>query len=90
MLYHPPMQSWVLTVTLSKLKKIKFYTSTNLRDWLPTGEFTLNDSVKAGFLKEGEDSSAEWRSAEMFPLYSVETDQFRWVLVLNLKSSGGY
>jgi fructan beta-fructosidase len=72
-IYHPQINQWVMTLTATKPKKLIFYQSKNLRDWRHTGDFTLNDAIQTKFLETGEEG-AEWKSAEMFPLYNSWTD----------------
>lgn len=58
-----------------------------MREWKKTGDFSIKDAYHSRFLNFQE-TDCQWHSAEMFPLYNIGKEQYRWVLVINLRGCG--
>ncbi len=72
--YHTPSEYWVMLLTVGT--RIRFYRSSNLRDWTPTGEFGADAGAHGGV----------WECPDLFPL-AVDGDRAekKWVLVTSVK-----
>lgn len=64
-------KSWVMVVAMSMEKKILFYSSTNLKDWIKMSEFGSKG------ITEG-----VWECPDLFPL--SYKDKTKWILTVNL------
>ncbi|MEP7344519.1 MAG: glycoside hydrolase family 32 protein, partial [Gemmatimonadaceae bacterium] len=74
--WHAPTSRWVMTVALSKEKKLRFYTSPDLKQWKQAGEF--GPAGATGGL---------WECPDLFPL-KVEGGGTKWVLIVNINPGG--
>ncbi len=72
--WHDPTQKWVMVVAEALEKRVKFYTSPDLRNWTWTGDFG-----PAG------DSEKSWECPDLFRLpVDGNPEDERWVLVVSV------
>lgn len=73
-IWHEPTQKWVMVVAKALEKKVKFYTSPNLKDWTWTSDFG-----PAG------NSEKSWECPDLFQV-SVDgnPNQKKWVMVISI------
>ena len=72
--WHEPTQKWVMVVAKALEKKIKFYTSPDLKSWTWTSDFG-----PAG------DSEKSWECPDLFQLpVDGDSDKKRWVMVVSV------
>lgn len=76
-IWHPATLRWVMVVALPGQRKIRFYTSTDLKSWTQASEFGPAGSV-----------AGVWECPDFFPMKVEGTEQTKWVLT-NSNSSGG-
>jgi len=71
-------ESWLMSVVLPKERKVSFYSSGNLKDWLH-----LSDFGPAGVV------DGDWECPDLFPI-TVDGDQnkTKWVLLISLNPGG--
>lgn len=73
-IWHEASEQWVMVVALASQRKIRFYTSPNLRDWT-----FLQDFGPAGF------TTGVWECPDLFELpVDGDTSRMKWVLVVSL------
>lgn len=73
-IWHEASQQWVMVVSLGTNKQIRFYTSSNLKDW----------TFQQDFGPVGDTSSA-WECPELFALpVDDDPNQMKWVLVVSV------
>lgn len=76
--WHAPTGQWVMVVTIGQ--SVRFYTSTDLREWRATGEFGAGHGSQAGV----------WECPDLFPLPIEGADGVeRWVLLVSLNGPEG-
>jgi sucrose-6-phosphate hydrolase SacC (GH32 family) len=79
--WHTASKSWVMVVALPTLHKVRFYRSSNLRQWEQAGEFGPAGAV-----------SGDWECPDLFELPvrddNGNLDGSRWVLNVNLNPGG--
>jgi fructan beta-fructosidase len=71
--WHEPTHHWIMTVSLPVQRKIRFYSSHNLKEWTH-----LSDFGPAGVVK------GIWECPDLFPM-SVE-GKTKWALIVNVGS----
>jgi fructan beta-fructosidase len=71
--WYEPGKHWIMTVSLSAEHKVRFYSSTNLKDWTLLSEFG-----PAG------GTAGVWECPDLFQLPVEGTQERRWVLVVNI------
>lgn len=72
--WHEPTQKWVMIVAKALEKKVKFYTSTDLKNWTWTSDFG-----PAG------DSEKSWECPDLFQLpVDGDSDKKKWVMVVSV------
>jgi sucrose-6-phosphate hydrolase SacC (GH32 family) len=71
--WYEPTKSWLMTVSLSTLHKVRFYGSKNLKDWMLLSEFG-----PAG------GTAGVWECPDLFELPVQGTAEKRWVLAVNM------
>ena len=71
--WYEPGKHWIMTVSLSAEHKVRFYSSTNLKDWTLLSEFG-----PAG------GTAGVWECPDLFQLPVEGTHEKRWVLVVNI------
>lgn len=71
--WYEPGQHWIMTVSLSAEHKVRFYSSTNLKDWTLLSEFG-----PAG------GTAGVWECPDLFHLPVEGAHEKRWVLVVNI------
>ncbi len=76
-MWHEPTKRWIMTVALPTEHKIRFYASTNLKEWIP-----LSDFGPAGA------TGGIWECPDLFSLAVEGTKEQRWVLIVNLNPGG--
>ena len=71
-------ESWLMSVVLPKERKVSFYSSDNLKDWLH-----LSDFGPAGVV------DGDWECPDLFPI-TVDGDQnkIKWVLLISINPGG--
>ncbi|GAA4558222.1 GH32 C-terminal domain-containing protein [Streptomyces collinus] len=76
--WYAPTKSWLMTVSLSKDHKVRFYSSKNLKDWELLSEFGPAGST-----------AGVWECPDLFPLaVDGDPDNIKWVLVVNINPGG--
>jgi sucrose-6-phosphate hydrolase SacC (GH32 family) len=73
-IWHEPTKRWVMTVAWPGPRKVRFYSSPDLKQWTHLSDFGPAGSV-AGI----------WECPDMFPL-KVEGGGEKWVLIVNVGS----
>jgi sucrose-6-phosphate hydrolase SacC (GH32 family) len=80
-IWHTASKSWVMVVALPTLHKVRFYRSSNLRQWEQAGEFGPSGAV-----------SGVWECPDLFELPvrddNGNLDGSRWVLNVNVNPGG--
>lgn len=71
--WHEPTSRWIMAVSWSVQRKVRFYSSANLKDWKHLSDFGPAGSTEG-----------IWECPDLFPL-SLE-NQRRWVLLVNVGS----
>ena len=71
--WYEPTKSWIMTVSLSAQHKVRFYGSTNLKDWTLLSEFG-----PAG------GTAGVWECPDLFQVPVQGTNEKRWVLAVNM------
>ncbi|MFJ9148426.1 glycoside hydrolase family 32 protein [Streptomyces sp. NPDC102270] len=76
--WYAPTRSWLMTVSLSAEHKVRFYSSSNLKDWEQLSEFGPAGAT-----------GGVWECPDLFPL-AVDGDpkKIKWVLVVNINPGG--
>jgi fructan beta-fructosidase len=74
--WHEPTRRWVMVVAWPVHRKVRFYASSNLKDWTH-----LSDFGPAGATK------GIWECPDLFPLLEEKKDgERKWVLIVNVGS----
>ncbi|MBB5803016.1 levanase [Saccharothrix ecbatanensis] len=76
--WHAPTQSWLMAVALATERKIRFYSSKDLKSWAPLSDFGPAGAV-----------GGVWECPDLFPL-EVDGDpgKTKWVLVVSINPGG--
>ncbi|MEU3608743.1 GH32 C-terminal domain-containing protein [Streptomyces sp. NPDC035033] len=76
--WYAPTKSWLMTVSLSTERKVRFYSSKDLKSWTHLSDFGPQGAV-----------GGVWECPDLFPL-PVDGDPTRtkWVLVVNINPGG--
>jgi fructan beta-fructosidase len=72
--WHPPTGRWVMVVAMPTERKLRFYTSPDLKQWEQAGEFGPAGAVEG-----------IWECPDLFPLL-LDDGSTRWVLIVSLGS----
>lgn len=76
--WHAPSGRWMMVVTIGQ--QVRFYASSDLREWCATGEFGAGHGSQAGV----------WECPDLFPLPVEGADGAeRWVLLVSLNGPEG-
>lgn len=75
--WHEPSQQWILV--LAAWDHVKFYTSTNLKDWALVSDFGQDRGTHAGV----------WECPDLFPLKIEGSEAEKWILIVSI-NPGGY
>ncbi|HEX4119431.1 MAG TPA: glycoside hydrolase family 32 protein [Verrucomicrobiae bacterium] len=73
--WHEPARRWIMTVSLSAEHKVRFYASTNLKQWVLLSEFGPAGAT-----------GGSWECPDLFRLPVAGTIASRWVLTVNTGS----
>lgn len=78
--WHEPTLKWIMLVTLSDERKVNFYCSENLIDWILLSQFGPQGAV-----------GGVWECPDFFPL-AVDNDpaRLKWLLKIDLASNAKY
>jgi fructan beta-fructosidase len=76
-MWHEPTKRWVMTVAWPAHHKVRFYASSNLKDWTH-----LSDFGPAG------GTGGIWECPDLFPLAVEGRKEQKWVLIVNLNPGG--
>jgi len=71
--WYEPTKSWIMTVSLSALHKVRFYAAKDLKNWRLMSEFGPANGT-----------AGVWECPDLFQLPVQGTDEKRWVLAVNL------
>ena len=71
-------KSWLMSVVLPKERKVSFYSSDNLKEWLHLSDFGPAGAV-----------DGDWECPDLFPL-AVDGDEneIKWILVISMNPGG--
>jgi len=76
--WHEQSHRWVMAVSLSKLRKLLIYTSTDLKEWDYVSEFGPANGV-----------GGVWECPSLFPLpLNGSKSNIKWILVLGINPGG--
>lgn len=73
--WHEASHKWVMTVSIPLERKLRFYGSSNLKEWELLSEFGPAGAVKG-----------IWECPDLFPLEIEGTHHSKWVLIVNIGS----
>jgi sucrose-6-phosphate hydrolase SacC (GH32 family) len=73
-IWHEPTKRWIMTVAWPTERKVRFYSSPNLKQWEHLSDFGPAGSTKG-----------IWECPDLFPL-PTKKDKSRWVLIMNVGS----
>ena len=77
--WHSSSDRWIMAVTLSGQRKVRFYSSENLKDWIH-----LSDFGPAGA------TGGVWECPDLFPLpVDGDSSNIKWVLEVDVQPVGG-
>lgn len=71
--WYEPTKSWLMTVSLSALHKVRFYSSKDIKHWTLLSEFGPAGGI-----------AGVWECPDLFQLPVQGTDEKRWVLAVNM------
>lgn len=74
-MWHEPSQRWIMTVAWSLERKVRFYSSPDLKTWTHLSDFGPAGSV-----------SGIWECPDLLPLKVEGTAQNKWLLIVNVGS----
>lgn len=78
--WHAPSRKWIMTVAIPKQRKVRLYSSADLKRWTVLSEFGPEGAT-----------SGDWECPDLFPLpVEGEPGGLRWVLSVNLNPGGPY
>jgi levanase len=78
--WYEPTKKWIMTVVLSADRKIAFYESKNLKDWIYLSSFGPMGAV-----------GGVWECPDLFPLpVDGNISEMKWILLVNLNPGGIY
>ena len=72
-MWHEESKKWVMTVCMPTDRKVRFYSSPNLKDWTQLSEFGPAGSVKG-----------IWECPDLFPVKIDGSRKSKWVLIVNI------
>jgi len=72
-MWHEPTGKWVMTVSVPTDRKVRFYSSPNLKDWTLLSEFGPAGAVKG-----------IWECPDLFQVKVENGSQSKWVLIVNI------
>ncbi|KAL4810364.1 glycosyl hydrolase [Aspergillus unguis] len=76
--WHAPTNKWILTLALSNIHKLVFFTSDNLKNWTFASEFGPYNAV-----------GGVWECPNLFPLpVDGDEDNVKWVALIGLNPGG--
>lgn len=73
--WHEASEKWVMTVSMPLERKVRFYSSHNLKEWDLLSEFGPAGAVKG-----------IWECPDLFPVEIEGTQDSKWVLIVNIGS----
>jgi len=73
-IWHADTKSWVMV--FAAYDKVLFYTSPDLKTWMPTGEFGI----------KGDDRL--WECPDLFPINVEGTGEQKWILITSIQKKG--
>jgi fructan beta-fructosidase len=77
--WYKPSGKWIMIVALSSKQKVRFYSSTNLKDWKFLSDFGPLGAVKG-----------VWECPDIFPLaVDGNSKKIKWVLEVDVQPIGG-
>jgi sucrose-6-phosphate hydrolase SacC (GH32 family) len=77
--WYEPDEKWIMVIGWANIQKIKFFSSTNLKDWEYMSEFGPWGAV-----------AGEWECVDFFPLpVDGATDHMKWVMTVSLQPCNG-
>jgi len=77
--WYEPTKSWIMAIGLAEAPKVKFFSSTNLKDWTFMSEFGPWGAV-----------GGVWECADFFPLaVDGNSANTKWVLVVSVQPLSG-
>jgi len=76
--WHESTAKWVMT--LAAFDRIKFYSSTNLKDWVFESDFGEEIGVHSGV----------WECPDFFPIIVENTGEEKWVLLVSVNPGGPF
>lgn len=71
--WHADSQKWVMVVALATERKISFYTSNNLKDWMHTQDFSPFGDI-----------SGVWECPDLFQLDVKDSTEKKWMLMVSM------
>ncbi|WP_406054278.1 GH32 C-terminal domain-containing protein [Streptomyces sp. NBC_01077] len=76
--WYAPTKSWLMTVSLSTERKVRFYFSKDLKSWTHLSDFGPQNAV-----------GGVWECPDLFPLpVDGDPERVKWVLVVNINPGG--
>lgn len=77
--WYEPSKKWIMIVALSSMQKVRFYSSSNLKDWKFLSDFGPLGAVKG-----------VWECPDIFPLaVDGNRKKMKWVLEVDVQPIGG-
>jgi fructan beta-fructosidase len=77
--WYEPTKNWVMAIGLAEASKVKFFKSSNLKEWIFMSEFGPWGSV-----------DGVWECADFFPLpVDGNPDKIKWVLAVSIQPLSG-
>src|SRR5437762_9115460 len=73
--WHEPTQRWIMVAAWPAHRKVRFYASSDLKQWTHLSDFGPAGSVKG-----------IWECPDLFPLPVEDSKQTKWVLIVNIGS----
>lgn len=73
-IWHEKSKHWVMV--FAAYDKVLFYTSTNLKDWKPSGEFGIAGDQRL------------WECPDLFPIKIEGSDEEKWILITSIQKEG--
>ncbi|MBL8218933.1 MAG: glycoside hydrolase family 32 protein [Bryobacterales bacterium] len=75
--WHPDQRRWIMVVALPREHKVRFFASSDLKQWKPIGDFGPAGAT-----------SGVWECPDLFPLTIQGEGKQRWVLVVSINPGG--
>ena len=71
-------ESWLMTVVLPKERRVSFYSSKDLKNWVYLSDFGSVGAV-----------DGDWECPDLFPLFvDGDSDKVKWVLLISINPGG--